>query len=100
MRLLDYLGLFGQWPPQAHDSAGRPVHLEHCLDTLVLAFTQPAREPCRVGIRILTTFRGDLCMREIADRDEVFAGLFCRFLNKQRGKTIREIGEMDVGFLS
>jgi hypothetical protein len=99
MRLLDYLGLYRKWPPAAHDPADRPVHLEHCLDTLVLAHIHPAAERGRVRIRILTEFQGVLSMREIVDAEEVFARVFCGFLNKHRRKTIREIGEMDVGFL-
>jgi hypothetical protein len=100
MRLLDYLGLFRKWPPAAHDPAGMPVDLEHCLDTLVLAFTQPALKPRLIRIRILTEYQSVLSMREIADAEEVFALVFCGFLNKHRGKTIGEIGEMDVAFLS
>ena len=99
MRLLDYLGLFGKWPPAAHGPAGESVPLEHCLDTLVLAFTQPAVEPRRFRIRILTEFVGILSMREIVDAEEIFALVFCGFMNKHRGKTIAEIGEMDVTFL-
>jgi hypothetical protein len=100
MRLLDYLGLFRKWPPAAYDPAGMTVHLEHCLDTLVIAFTQPALEPRLVRIRILTEYQSVLSIREIADAEEVFAFVFCGFLNKHRGKTISEIGEMDVAFLS
>jgi hypothetical protein len=100
MRLLDYLGLFRKWPPAAHDPAGNPVLLEHCLDTLVLAFTQPAIEPRRIRICILTEFQGVLSMREVVDAEDIFALVFCGFLNKHRGQTIAEIGEMDVAFLA
>jgi hypothetical protein len=99
MRILDYPGLYRMWPPAAHDPAGESVPLEHCLDTLVLAFAQSAAEPRRFRIRILTEFRGILSMREILDAEEFFALVFCGFLNKHRGKTIAEIGEMDVTFL-
>jgi hypothetical protein len=99
MRLLDYPGLFHLWPPMAHDPAGAPVLLEHCLDTLVVAITQTALDSRLVRIRILTEFHHVLSMREIVDSEEIFAMVFCGFLNKQRGKTIREIGEMDLAFL-
>lgn len=99
MRLLDYPGLFRQWPPEAHDPAEVPVHLEHCLDTLVLALAKISVEPRTVRIRILTEFHGILSMREIFNVEETFARVFCDFLNRHRGKTIREIGEMDVRFL-
>jgi hypothetical protein len=99
MRLLDYLGLFHQWPPPARDPAGKPVPLEHCLDTVVLAFSQISSEPRCVRIRILTEFRGILSMREIVDAEEIFARVFCDFLNRHRKATIREIGELDVSFL-
>jgi len=100
MRLVDYLGLFRNWPPTAHDAAGVPVHSEHCLDTLVLAFTQLKAQPRHIRIRILTEFQGVLSMREIVDSEEIFAQVFCNFLNKHRGKTIGEIGELDVAFLA
>ena len=99
MRLLDYPGLFRRWPPEAHDPADVPVQLEHCLDTLVLAFPKISIEPRTVRIQILTEFHGVLSMREILNAEETFARVFCHFLNKHRGKTIREIGEMDVAFL-
>lgn len=99
MRLLDYPGLFHRWPPTAHDPAGVPVHLEHCLDTLVIAFTETAIDSRLVRIRILTEFHCVLSMREIVDSEEIFAMVFCGFLNKHRGKTILEFGEMDVAFL-
>jgi hypothetical protein len=99
MKLVDYLGLFRQWPPAAHNPAGEPVQLEHGLDTLVLAFTEPTGKPGRVRIRILTVFEGSLSMREIVDTEAVFARVLCDFLNKHRGRAIREIGEMDVEFL-
>jgi hypothetical protein len=99
MRLLDYPGLFRQWPPPAHDPAGVTVDLEHCLDTLVLAFTKTAVGHRNVRIRILTKFQEVLSMREILDAEEIFAKVFCDFLNKHWDKTIREIGEMDVSFL-
>jgi hypothetical protein len=100
MRLLDYLDLFRKWPPAAHDPAGRPVPLEHCLDRLVLAFTKHTGEPTRVRVRILTEFQHVLSVREIDDSDEIFARVLCDFLNKHWGATIRELGEMDVAFLA
>jgi hypothetical protein len=99
MRLVDYLGLFHQWPPAASDPGGKPVHMEHCLDTVVLAFSQVTDEPRCVRIRILTEFQGNLSMREIVDAEDIFARVFCDFLNKHRRATIREIGELDVSFL-
>jgi len=100
MRLLDYLGLFRNWPPTAHDAAGVPIHREHGLDTLVLAFTQLKIQPRQIHIRILTEFQGILSMREIVDSEEIFAQVFCNFLNEHRGKTIGEIGELDASFLA
>ncbi len=35
----------------------------------------------------------------MAAREEIFNTVFCEFLNKQRGKTILEIGNMDATFL-
>jgi len=73
--------------------------MEHCLDTVVLAFSQVTDEPRCVRIRILTEFQGNLSMREIVDAEDIFARVFCDFLNKHRRATIREIGELDVSFL-
>jgi hypothetical protein len=100
MRLLDYLGLFRNWPPTAHDAAGVPIHREHCLDTVVLAFTQLKFQPRQIRIRVLTEFQGILSMREIVDSEEIFAQVCCNFVNKHRGKTIGEIGELDASFLA
>jgi hypothetical protein len=100
MRLLDYPGLFRNWPPTAHDAAGVPIYREHCLDTGVLAFTQLKFQPRQIRIRILTELQGILSMREIADSGEIFAQFFCNFLNKHRGKTIGELGELDASFLA
>jgi hypothetical protein len=71
--------------------------LEHCLDTLVIAFEPSSLEPGR--IRIVTTFDERLFFRELNGQEEIFARIFCSFLNKNRGKTIREIGEMEAPFL-
>jgi hypothetical protein len=97
MRLLDYPGLFGKWPPPAHHEAGKPAQLDHCIDVVVFAACPPIGRTN--PIRILTVFKGVTYIREIVGKDEEFAQLFCEFLNKQQGKTIREIGEMDVSFL-
>jgi hypothetical protein len=67
---------------------------------LILGFTQLAVQPGQIRIRVLTEFQGILSMREIVDSEEIFARVFCSFLNKHRGKTIREIGELDVAFLA
>jgi hypothetical protein len=67
---------------------------------LVLAFTQLAVQPGQIRIRVLTEFQGILSMREMVDSEGIFARVFCSFLNKHRGKTRREIGELDVAFLA
>jgi hypothetical protein len=38
-------------------------------------------------------------VREITLPDEITTRVFCEFLNGHLGKTIREIGELDVEFL-
>ena|ERR1700733_8842280 len=98
MRLLDYPGLFHVWPPRAHDPSGKPVRLEHGLDTLIFAFAQTTGRHT-VKICILTEYHGILSMREITDAEEIFARVFCDFLNRHRKMTVREIGEIDVSFL-
>ncbi len=101
MKLINYPGFFGMWPPPAHDLAGEPVQMEHCLDILVSAsrISVPQHDK-HFHIGILTEFKGVLQMREIiVDVEDIFARILCGFLGKQRGKTIRDIGEMDVSFL-
>jgi hypothetical protein len=97
MKLLDYAGLFGMWPPTAHDGDGKPTNLEHCLDTLLGASYRPVSGTN--PIRIFTAFGGVLYIREIVGKEELFARVFCEFLNKHQDKAIREIGEIDVTFL-
>jgi hypothetical protein len=96
MKLIDYPGLFGKWPPPAHDPAGNPVQLDHCHDALILAFH--SQSPAPKPVQILTSYQGVLAMREITVDDEIFARVLCEFLNKQRKKSIGEIGELDVTF--
>lgn len=76
-RSRNYLGLFRNWPPAAHDAAGVPVDREDCIATMVLAFTQLNVQPRH--IRILTEFQGVLSMREIVVSEEIFAQVFAAF---------------------
>ena len=43
--------------------------------------------------------KGEKFVRRLAGKDEIFNSVCYEFLNKQRGKTIFEIGEMDATFL-
>jgi hypothetical protein len=100
MKLIDYPGLFGQWPPPAHNAASETVLLEHCLDTVIVAFRIINRQgPWLFHIDILTTFQGVRYIRRLQDVELIFARILCDFLTEQGGKTIHEIGEMDVSFL-
>ena len=100
MKLIDYPGLFGQWPPPAHNAASETVPLENCLDTVIAAFRIINRQEAWLfHIDILTTFQGVRYIRRIQNVEQIFARILCDFLTEQRGKTIREIGEMDVRFL-
>lgn len=100
MKLIDYPGFIGRWPPPARNAAGEVIPLEHDTDLLISAFRILTRQrDRRFRIDILTTSQGVLYMREISDVEEIFAGVFIGFLNKHWGETIREIGEMDVTFL-
>jgi len=71
--------------------------MEHCLDVSVFATCPPIKGTN--PIRILTAFERLVYIREIVGKEETFARVFCEFLNKQQGKTICEIGEIDVTFL-
>jgi len=100
MRLAEYPGLLHEWPPSGHclSSPLRPVPT-HCLDSLLLALQFPRINSKQWGISILTVFKHERYIRRMAAREEIFNTVFCEFLNKQRGKTILEIGNMDATFL-
>jgi len=100
MKLINYPGFIGRWPPPARNAAGEVVPLKHDPDLLISAFRILTRQrDRRFRIDILTTSRGALYMRQISDVEEIFAGVFIGFLNNHRGETIRGIGEIDVTFL-
>lgn len=100
MKLREYVGLYGQWPPPACDRAGNPAQLDHCLDTLVLASHGSSNKPKSERIRILTAHENVLYVREIFNLEEIFARILCDFLNEHCDETIRCIGEIDIIFLS
>lgn len=56
--------------------------------------------PQHTWLSISTVFEKRYYVREMILSDEITTRLFCEFLNKHSGKTIKEIGELDVGFLS
>ena len=99
MRLLSYLGFLGQWPPPSRTATGQPARLDHCLDTLVQATWYRSDLPERTRLSISTIFQKRRYVREMIIPDEITTKLFCEFLNKHSGKTIKEIGELDVEFL-
>lgn len=100
MKLTEYPGLLGQWPPHGC-SVSNPLLVSpiHCLDTLIQAIRFWRVETSNWGITILTVFKAEKYVRRLPGRDEIFATVFCEFLNKQRGKTILDIGELDATFL-
>ena len=99
MQLLSYLGFLGQWPPPSRTPTGQLARLDHCLDTLTRAAWHHSDAPARTRLSISTTFEKRCYMREMILTDEIVTKLFCEFLNKHSGKTIKEIGELDVEFL-
>lgn len=100
MRLLTYPGFLGQWPPPSRTAVGDPAHLDHCLDVLIRAMCHRLNVPERTCLSISTVFEKHSHVREMILWDEITAKLFCEFLNRHSGKTIKEIGELDVTFLS
>jgi hypothetical protein len=100
MRLAEYPGLLHEWPPPGHSLAS-PLRVApaHCLDSLLLALQFPRIDSKQWGISILTVFKHERYIRRLPAREEIFNIVFCEFLNKQRGKTILEIGDMDATFL-
>jgi hypothetical protein len=85
MRLVDHLSLFRKWPPPAHNPGEKPAHLEHGLDTLVLAFTRTAAEHGdRPHPQFDRSSRSSV-EREILDTEQIFAIVFWDFLNKHKG---------------
>jgi len=99
MRLLSYLGFLGQWPPPSRTATGQLARLDHCLDTLTRAAWHRSNAPERTRLSISTIYGKRHYLREMTLPDEITTKLFCEFLNKHSGKTIKEIGELDVEFL-
>jgi hypothetical protein len=89
-----------EWPPPGHSLSGpfRPAPT-HCLDSFLLALQFPRIDSKQWGISILTVFKNERYVRRLSAKEEIFNKVFCEFLNKQRGKTILEIGNMDATFL-
>jgi hypothetical protein len=100
MKLVDYPGLRGEWPPPGHSVSSplRPAPA-HCQDILLQAIRFWRIESGNWGLTILTEFKGEKFVRRLPGKDEIFNSVCYAFLNKQRGKTILEIGEMDATFL-
>jgi hypothetical protein len=100
MKLKDYHGLLGEWPPPGH-SLSDPSRLAptHCLDILLQAARFWRPESNNFGINILTVYEDEKYTRRLPGKEAIFNSVFCEFLNKQRGKTILEISEIDATFL-
>jgi hypothetical protein len=101
MKLLDYAGLPGKWPPPGHSLRvpARPAP-EGCFDTLLVALHFRGVASPEWDVIILTELYEELFTRRISVGNNIFlARVFAEFLGKQRGKTIQEIGNMDVTFL-
>jgi len=100
VRLLDYPGLSGQWPPPPQAASGEGAQLDHCLDVLIQAsWRRRSIVPEQTHVRIATKFEGLYYVRDLTLTDEVTTIAFCEFLNRHAGETIQEIGELDVKFL-
>jgi hypothetical protein len=95
MRLLDYPGLRGKWPPTAFDAEGA-VGCHHCLDTSIEVVVVPAPAESGFRVRISTSCEGKCYLRSLLLDDPIFANVFREFIAKHQGKTIAEIGEVDV----
>ena len=100
MKLIDYPGLRGEWPPPGH-SVLSPIRLAPtpCQDVLLQAIRFWRIETKNWGLTILTELKGERFIRRLPGKNRIFNRVFYEFLNKQRGKTILEIGEMDATFL-
>jgi hypothetical protein len=98
MQLRDYLGVFGQWPLPGKASAKPGAAPSDCEDILARTsyFWSPGTRS--IGIRITTVFSGEYFERDLMVDDRIFATVFCEFLEKQQGRSIRMIGRMDVDF--
>jgi hypothetical protein len=98
MQLRDYLGVLGQWPPPGRTSEKAVSAPSSCEDTLASTcyFRFPGTRS--IGIRITTVLSGEYFERDLVVDDKIFATIFCEFLEKQQGRSIRTIGGMDVDF--
>ena len=89
----------GRWPP---NYGGLPSSSHSgpsdSLDALVSAHFLDRPELGISGIALDTTIQDEHFVREIVLFDKQFARALCKFLNGHAGKTIYEIGRLDVTF--
>lgn len=99
MKLRDHPGLLDGWPPQPGGTHAKsytsPIE---CLDTLQDVFIQRAVGADDLDLAILTVYHGEQRTRDVRIRDNDFAQRLCDFLRKQSGKTIDEIGDLEIDF--
>jgi hypothetical protein len=101
MKLIDYAGLYRKWPPPGRSLHGpqRPAPAD-CSDSLMIALHFSGIDSPEWDVVIVTELESERFARRISvGEDIIFAQVFAEFLRKQMGKTILEIGHMDVSFL-
>ena len=98
MRLRDHPNM-DRWPP---DVGGAGCRLRPApdddLDIVERVFYVHAIGPTPPRVALATISNGARHMRDLFVRDNLLAIFLCEFLQNQKGKTIRAIGELEVDF--
>ena len=99
MKLLNYLGLFGKWPPPATIGARSPAALGDGRDVVIGAsfLRSPGPKPSRINVA--TVFENHHFTRQIPWDDDISGRVLCDFLNRHRGRSIHDIGHMEFTWL-
>ena len=99
MQLREHPSLMGRWPPRSGGLAPTPrAGPADCLDILVEANVLEKPQLGISGIILATTVKDEHFVREIVLFDRLFARALCKYLNHHAGKTIQDIGRLDVTF--
>jgi hypothetical protein len=99
MRVREHPGFLDGWPAEPSGAFGRsyvaPLDRDDILTEVYLRRTVSSDEP---NVVLRTLYRGGEHTRNNRVGDQEFAEELVRFLGPNVGKTIGEIGEMEIAF--
>lgn len=98
MRLRDHPNM-DRWPPDVGGASSKSCRApDDGLDVLERVFYLRATGPTLPRVGLATVSNGARHMRDLFVRDNLFVIFLCEFLQNQKGKTIRAIGELEMDF--